>query len=283
MGWLLVLLSLALPLVEGEPGEVGGCQRFVEIEDQPYVASLQKIAEGHVCTATLITTRWLLTAAQCIVVREGEPLPAADYFVLMGSSNFTNQIALKVGQRGWPDLFVVHPMFKIEMTLDYDLGLIRLQSKLVLSRRVSYVPLPDDIIPGEILYSLNCTVAGWGKIKGKSPKKARTLVKLHLRLVDTPNCSQSLQRQLRGHVHLCSFQDKILCGGDTGSALICHDVQVGVASWCMMCADRRPGVYARVDTQLAWLLQVISGAPPVLPAAALCGAWTLAAAALSWR
>ncbi|XP_047098663.1 transmembrane protease serine 9-like [Schistocerca piceifrons] len=257
---------------------VGG--EVADIRDFPFLASLQRRQTGHSCVANIVTYSWLVTAAHCVF--SAVPSYPSEYTVLAGVTNLTYDDNMKQAQRGWPNLFVVHPLVRVGGTYDYDLAMVRLQSPLREGPRVHTVPLPHDVMSLKILYTENCTVAGWGNTeKVEARRKDRTLMKVDLQLVDTEECSETLHRHLRENTHICTYTiDKDACQGDSGAALLCHGVQVGVVSWGMGCASRFPGVYARLDTQLPWMLQVIAGAPPQLPSVALWAACSLAAVRL---
>ncbi|XP_046980505.1 transmembrane protease serine 9-like [Schistocerca americana] len=257
---------------------VGG--EVADIRDFPFLASLQRRQTGHSCVANIVTYSWLVTAAHCVF--SAVPSYPSEYTVLAGVTNLTYDDNMKQAQRGWPNLFVVHPLVRVGGTYDYDLAMIRLQSPLREGPRVHTVPLPHDVMSLKILHAENCTVAGWGNTeKVEARRKDRTLMKVDLQLVDTEECSETLHRHLRENTHICTYTiDKDACQGDSGAALLCHGVQVGVVSWGMGCASRFPGVYARLDTQLPWMLQVIAGAPPQLPSVALWAACSLAAVRL---
>ncbi|XP_049768009.1 transmembrane protease serine 9-like [Schistocerca cancellata] len=258
-------------IVGGEPAD---------IREFPFLASLQRRQTGHSCVANIVTYRWLLTAAHCVF--SVVPSHPSEYSVLAGVTNLTYDDNMEQAQRGWPNLFVVHPLVRVGATYDYDLAMIRLQSALREGPHVHTVPLPHDVMPLKVLHTENCTVAGWGNTeKVDARRKDRTLMKVDLQLLDTEECSEKLHRHLRENIHICTYTiDKDACQGDSGAALICHGVQVGVVSWGFGCANEFPGVYARLDTQLPWVLQVIAGAPLPLPSAAVCAACSLAAVRL---
>ena len=69
---------------------------------------------------------------------------------------------------------------------------------------------------------------------------------------------------ITSHMLCAAAPDRDSCHGDSGGPLITqeddHFTQIGVVSWGMGCAEPdAPGVYARVTSQLEWILSNIRG------------------------
>uniref|UniRef100_A0A8C3GXI1 Uncharacterized protein n=1 Tax=Corvus moneduloides TaxID=1196302 RepID=A0A8C3GXI1_CORMO len=113
-------------------------------EKWPWQASLQMGAHGHVCGASVISNRWLISAAHCF---------------LDSDSVRYEEIILSIKR------IIVHPQYDQSIS-DYDIALLEMETPVLFSELVQPVCLPST--SRVFLYGTVCYVTGWGAIKENS-------------------------------------------------------------------------------------------------------------------
>ncbi|XP_022209525.2 chymotrypsin-2-like [Drosophila obscura] len=238
--WLLFVLcwlqscqivqSLHPRVINGEDAEAGLA---------PYQVSLQK--EGwHFCGGSIVTPRWILSAAHCLV----EKLPT----VLVGITDLSNAIE---GQRYTADYMIVHCRYREDSHAD-DVGLVRVTKaikygKFVQPITIDWRPVP----PGSKLL-----ITGWGAISflelsnETSPieEYPQKLQKLIMTGISLDECQQyystSDETDAVDLGCLCAFFAGGTCSGDSGGPLVLKGRLVGVVSYGLACGDNIPDVFA---------------------------------------
>ncbi|KAI5625471.1 coagulation factor IX-like [Silurus asotus] len=219
----------------------------------PWQALLRRKDENGFCGGTLISKRWVVTAAHCL---EDPP----DHVTL---GDF-DKLLLDVGeQRIKVEKVIVHPHFH-EYTFDSDIALLYLAQPVMFSTVVSPVCLPNTHLakrlerPGE--YGL---VTGWGATKylGRS---SRYLLKVSLPVVDQQDCMDSTEQAITDNMFCAGFlhTKKDACTGDSGGPFVVNYrgtwFLTGVVSWGEQCAaDGKYGVYTRISNFLYWILDEV--------------------------
>uniref|UniRef100_A0A2K6CML5 Transmembrane serine protease 9 n=1 Tax=Macaca nemestrina TaxID=9545 RepID=A0A2K6CML5_MACNE len=224
--------------VEASPGEF------------PWQASLRENKE-HFCGATIISARWLVSAAHCF----NEP---EEWVAYVG----TNYLS---GSEGQPV-----PVTPCKASTPD-------QALLPFSRHISVCLRGHTHLP-----SKKCLISGWGL-----PSKPEVLQKATVELLDQALCASLYGHSLTDRMLCAGYLDGKVdsCQGDSGGPLVCEEPPgrfflAGIVSWGIGCAEaRRPGVYARVTKLRDWILEAttrasVPPAPTVAPApAALSTAW----------
>lgn len=120
----------------------------------PFVISLRNRINAHICGACLISNRWVVTAAHCLLGRFNIP---HNVFVATGAHERYD------GRRYRVDLIIKHPEYN-PIGVHNDLGLVRTADDMeFVSGRVQPARLPttDITIDAEV----PVWVAGWGFTK----------------------------------------------------------------------------------------------------------------------
>uniref|UniRef100_UPI00358FB64D transmembrane protease serine 6-like isoform X2 n=1 Tax=Myxine glutinosa TaxID=7769 RepID=UPI00358FB64D len=207
------------------------------------------------CSATLISTHWLVTAAHCI------PSSISSITVHLGKLNHTQrnseQVTRKVKQA------IVHPKYNARTT-DYDVALLHLKSPVAFSSAIQPACLPASshlFAAGE-----KCWVTGWGNTGGDS--YASILQELEINLIGQENCSDMYSKindEITPRMMCAGFVEggKDSCQGDSGGPLACQSrgswFLAGIVSWGHGCAlPNFPGVYTRVTSVVDWIKQIMT-------------------------
>ncbi|XP_060044593.1 transmembrane protease serine 11B-like protein [Erinaceus europaeus] len=214
----------------------------------PWQASIQKNGR-HYCGASLISERYLVTAAHCFQ----KTTNPKNYTVSFGTIVRPPYMKHNVEQ------IIIHEDY-IRGEHHDDIAIILLSERVSFKNDVHRVCLPEAtqiFPPGE-----GVVVTGWGALfyDGNYPE---SLQKAPVKIIDTATCNS--QEGYNGMVldtMLCAgyMEGNIdACQGDSGGPLVHPNSRniwylVGVVSWGVDCGRvNKPGVYMRVTSYRNWI------------------------------
>ncbi|XP_013143864.1 PREDICTED: trypsin-1-like [Papilio polytes] len=216
---------------------------------------------NFMCGATLLSDRFVLTAAHCVdTIDQIKPAIARLGVVELGSAVRNNASDVDIAE------IILHPNYTRRFKY-HDLSLIRL------SRRVEF----SSVLSPACLYSslqdptAALTVTGWGKTSTTRNVRSNMLLKAKVSIVAREKCNEnySMWRKLPDGIaeeQLCAGDPQGLrdtCQGDSGGPLQAltaadgHFRVVGVTSFGRGCGSPVPGVYTRLARYLDWIESIV--------------------------
>ncbi|XP_059198293.1 transmembrane protease serine 3 [Centropristis striata] len=219
----------------------------------PWQVSLHYGSEPvHLCGGSIITSRWVLTAAHCVFGFADPSMWAVHVGLTEQPVHGAQSLAV--------EQIIYHARYRSK-GLDYDIALMKLATSLTFNGIVEPICLPN--YGEEFEEGTMCWISGWGATEDEG----ETSVVLHsamVPLISTKTCNQpEVYRGLISSWMICAGYlegGTDSCQGDSGGPLACEHSSVwklvGATSWGMGCALRnKPGVYTRITRSLSWIRQ----------------------------
>jgi secreted trypsin-like serine protease len=216
----------------------------------PWMAGLVKKDlspfDGIFCGASLIASRWVLTAAHCVVDESNSSLDVIINYAQLDEST---------GERLTVKHIIIHPLYD-NLTLDNDLALLELNT-----------PSAQQPITFLSSYSSQDSARkpvialGWGTLSDTKNIYPTDLHQLDLSIVDNAECSKNLPDVTENMLCANTISAKgDTCRGDSGGPLIVFDEesqswrQAGITSWGIGCAiSEFSGVYTRIKNYASFI------------------------------
>lgn len=209
--------------------------------------------QAQFCGGTLIASRWVLTAAHCLVDDYGAAVAARTIHVLVGTQSLSSG-----GQRVPASRVIVHDGYNDESMVN-DIALIEL-SRAVTQRTIGMVTTANErtlTAPG-----VRAVFVGWGDtdIDPEVLEGAEDLLQVTMPIVSDALCQAVYDPFLP--TQLCAGErlgGKDTCQGDSGGPLFVPNpaggyLLGGVVSYGDGCAQAgKYGVYTRVSRFQAWI------------------------------
>ncbi|XP_055500316.1 suppressor of tumorigenicity 14 protein isoform X1 [Leucoraja erinacea] len=227
----------------------------------PWQVSLQMGLYGHICGASIVSNRWLVSAGHCFQdsdsIRYSTSSAWTAYLGLQLMNRMNSRIVTRSIRR-----IVTHPKYD-EFTSDYDIALLELKTPVFFSDSIQPICLPAAT--HIFTPTANCYVTGWG-VLGEDGELATVLQEASVKIIPLGICNKLYENSVTSRMicagHLRGGVDA--CQGDSGGPLVCLGKRrrwflAGIVSWGEGCARRnRPGVYTRVSRFSDWIKQQIN-------------------------
>jgi len=222
--------------------EAGDAQRpggFIPIDEANY--------QAQICGASLIDTKWVLTAAHCVVDDNGNKIKENTLKALVGTSDL-----MSGGKRINIKRIIVHPDYD-NNEIDSDIALIELDSEATAS---TVSVSGTDAATGAL-----ATVIGWGALHESDPIFPTELYQVNIPVVNRSSCDAVYGSDEFTNNMFCAGYiagEKDTCKADSGGPLMVtqggKSVQVGITSWGVGCAEPGfYGVYTRLSRFDGWV------------------------------
>ncbi|XP_062416331.1 transmembrane protease serine 2-like [Pungitius pungitius] len=239
-------VSSALP----GPRIVGGTQAAQGA--WPWQVSLQ-IDGYHVCGGSIISPRWILSAAHCF-----QEFSYAKMWNVQSGDVSLGLMSLRSGAT--VKKIIIHAKFN-RRNNENDIALLRLNSPLQITSTVRPVCLPNSAI--DLSAGRQAWITGWGSLRSSGPSPDH-LNQAEVTIYSRETCNRAqvfdgkvtktmiCAGRLRGGVDTCQ--------GDSGGPLVVKEGDVwwlaGDTSWGIGCAMRnKPGLYGNVSYFINWIYE----------------------------
>ncbi|XP_029104584.1 suppressor of tumorigenicity 14 protein isoform X2 [Scleropages formosus] len=228
----------------------------------PWQVSLQMERYGHVCGASLVSSRWLLSAAHCFqdsdMIKYSE---ARSWKAVMGMRGM-NVVGTAVATRPIRRI-LLHAQYD-QFTSDYDIALLELSTPVFFNEMIQpvCVPAPSHTFTA----GTSCFVTGWGVLM-EDGELSTLLQEAPVKIINHNICNKLYDDAVTPRM-LCAgnLQGGVdACQGDSGGPLVCLEkgrrwFLAGIVSWGEGCArQNRPGVYTQVIKFSEWIQQQTKG------------------------
>ncbi|XP_030638955.1 ST14 transmembrane serine protease matriptase b [Chanos chanos] len=222
----------------------------------PWQVSLHIKGQGHVCGASVISDRWLVTAAHCVqdtnTIKYSQPNQWNAILGLHNQVKFNNWTVTRKVKR-----IISHPDYNT-LTYDNDIALMELDQPVTLDASIFPICLPSashTFPAGKEVW-----ITGWGNTREQG-FLATVLQKAEVRIINDTVCNQLMNGEITSHM-MCAGVLKggvDACQGDSGGPMSSVETSgrvflAGVVSWGDGCGRRnKPGVYTRVSLYRSWI------------------------------
>ncbi|XP_068588278.1 ST14 transmembrane serine protease matriptase b [Cebidichthys violaceus] len=222
----------------------------------PWQVSLHIRGTGHVCGASMLNNRWMLTAAHCVQDNGPNKYSQADQWEALLGLHVQSQTNEWTVRRNVKRI-IAHRDYN-PFTYDNDIAVMELSANVTLNQNIWPICLPSatyDFPAGREAW-----ITGWGATR-EGGLAATVLQKAEVRIINSTVCKSLMDDEVTDRM-LCAGVLKggvDACQGDSGGPLSVTGPSgrvflAGVVSWGDGCARRnKPGVYTRITKYRSWI------------------------------
>ncbi|XP_035742485.1 chymotrypsin-2 [Vespa mandarinia] len=202
----------------------------------PYQVSLR--APKHFCGGSIISKRYVLTAAHCLVGKSNQQVTVHAGSVLLNKEEAVYNAEELIVNKNYNSFKIIN-----------DIGLIRVSKDILFTQLVQPVKLPVSNI---IKAGDPVVLTGWGRIYLNGPIP-NNLQQITLSIEKQQNCKLKHWRLTDSQICTFTKRGEGACHGDSGGPLVANGVQIGIVSYGYPCAVGSPDVFTRVYSFLDWI------------------------------
>ncbi|XP_015036817.2 trypsin-3-like [Drosophila pseudoobscura] len=238
---------------------------FISHSQESYRNELQYMAHigltnprAWICGGTLIHSKFVLTAAHCVILERAVGTEEPGFLVRLGGHNSTDGAIYEVAEK------IPHPDYKEEDGTKNDIALLKLTKTVVFNDQVKPACLPTT--SGQ--EHAKMTVSGWGLYSSYEPNKpAPQLRKADVTQFKYAECNE--ENEVLQEMKICAGGENDAsdsCQGDSGGPLAiwhpewgsCLGQVFGIVSEGSFCDTKSPRtIYTRVFYYLQWIEDIV--------------------------
>lgn len=239
---------------------VGG--RTAQPGEFPHQVSLQKrpllifSSWSHFCGASIISNRWVLTAAHCV--------QGSSARMLRGGVGLTNHKKMSSNNVISFERAIVHENYN-SFNVEYDIALLKTTQDIFNSTKAfsNAACLPLSTAP--IANGSEVIISGWGTTT-EGGDVSDELLAANIAILNDTDCKSAYGDDFKPPGMICAGRlegGTDTCQGDSGGPLVQKTsngyILHGITSWGKGCARaNNPGVYTRVQHYAQWIKDTIS-------------------------
>uniref|UniRef100_A0A3Q3W1E2 Coagulation factor IX n=1 Tax=Mola mola TaxID=94237 RepID=A0A3Q3W1E2_MOLML len=227
----------------------------------PWQTALIIRSSGKVfCGGTILSDRWVITAAHCLLEVQGA------FYIRAGKINRDTEQNYEVLEQH------IHPRYNSSISLyNHDIALIYLKSPIAFSTTVRPICIGPRAFTEYLVKEYSpATVSGWGRTRFLGVT-AETLQKVQVPFTDQTECKLSSSSRITPFMFCAGYYDeaKDACQGDSGgphtNSIHATWFLTGIVSWGEECAkEGKYGVYTRMSLYYHWIDYVMGSSGKVL-------------------
>ncbi|KAK9506720.1 hypothetical protein O3M35_008605 [Rhynocoris fuscipes] len=215
------------------------------------------------CGGSLISRRWVLSAAHCaslVGIGPARWARVGDLDISSTSEDAQPQEKIIID-------IIIHPNYKKPAVYN-DIALFKLDAAVTFNNWVAPICLYVD----DLISTTKATLTGWGRLNFLGSVSAK-LQEVNVSLVDGNECKNlhgentMIPEGIDTRTMVCAGEKeggKDACSGDSGGPLIinqnrgCSKAQIGIISYGKECGlPNFPGVYTRVSYYVPWIESIV--------------------------
>ncbi|XP_069888534.1 prothrombin [Dipodomys merriami] len=252
---------------------VGGSE--AEIGIAPWQVMLfRKSPQELLCGASLISDRWILTAAHCLLYPPWDKnFTENDVLVRIGKHSRT-RYERNIEKISMLEKIHIHPRYNWRENLDRDIALLKLKKPITFTDHIHPVCLPDkETVTRLFQAGHKGRVTGWGNLRetwttSVNEVQPSVLQVVNLPIVERPVCKASTRIRITDNMFCAGYKPDEgkrgdACEGDSGGPFIMKNpynqrwYQIGIVSWGEGCdRDGKYGFYTHVFRLKRWIQKV---------------------------
>ncbi|XP_006261451.1 prothrombin [Alligator mississippiensis] len=252
-------------VVKGEEAEVGSAPWQVML--------FRKNPQELLCGASLISDRWILTAAHCLFYPPWDKNFTTDDLLVRIGKHYRAKYERNQEKIVLLDKIIIHPKYNWKENLDRDIALMHLKKPVAFSNFIHPICLPTkEIVQRLMLEGYKGRVSGWGNLfetwSSTPASLPSVLQQVNLPLVDQQNCRASTKIKVTDNMFCAGYSPEDAkrgdaCEGDSGGPFVMKNpddrwYQVGIVSWGEGCdRDGKYGFYTHVFRLKRWIQKTI--------------------------